>query len=263
MTPAIEFKNIFKQFGAVKANDHLSFSVAKGSIHGILGENGAGKSTLMSILYGYYQADSGQILQDGQPASIRNSRQFEKSAWLPRLNEWLPVLGQTPVNISLVMALAALVLYAVLIWRPPWGYRVRTLGLNPHAAHYAGVSIQRTIIGVTAGSGALAGMAAVNSEMGSSHHLGLNFTAGAGFIGIAVALMGRTHPVGILLSALLFGGLIQGGFDVSLEKPGIAPKTFIFIQGLIILFFGAMENLYAPALAALLKRAAPDSQGLA
>ena len=184
VTPAIEFKNICKQFGAVKANDHLSFSVAKGSIHGIVGENGA-------------------------------------------------------------------------------GYRVRTLGLNPHAAHYAGISIQRTIIGVMAGSGALAGMAAVNSEMGSSHHLGLNFTAGAGFIGIAVALMGRNHPVGILLSALLFGGLIQGGFDLSLEKPGIAPETFIFIQGLIILYCGAMENLYAPALAALLKRAEPDSKGLA
>ena len=183
-----------------------------------------------------------------------NSRQFEKSAWLPRLNEWLPVLGQTPVNISLIMALLALALYAVLIWRTPWGYGVRTVGLNPHAAHYAGISIQRTIIGVMAVSGALAGMAAVNSEMGSSHHLGLNFTAGAGFIGIAVALMGRNHPVGILLSAILFGGLIQGGFDLSLEKPGIPPETFIFIQGLIILFCGAMENLYTPALAALLKK---------
>ena len=73
-TPVIEFKNICKQFGAVKANDDVSFKVAKGSIHGIVGENGAGKSTLMSILYGYYQADSGQILQDGQPANIRNSQ---------------------------------------------------------------------------------------------------------------------------------------------------------------------------------------------
>ena len=73
-TPVIEFKNICKQFGAVKANDNVSFKVAKGSIHGIVGENGAGKSTLMGILYGYYQADSGQILQDGEPANIRNSQ---------------------------------------------------------------------------------------------------------------------------------------------------------------------------------------------
>jgi general nucleoside transport system ATP-binding protein len=70
----IEFRNICKQFGTVKANDNVSFTVAKGSIHGIVGENGAGKSTLMSILYGYYQADSGQILLNGQAALIRNSQ---------------------------------------------------------------------------------------------------------------------------------------------------------------------------------------------
>jgi simple sugar transport system permease protein len=182
------------------------------------------------------------------------SRQFGASGWLPRLNEWLPVLGQTPVNISLLLALAGLGLYAVVMWRTAWGYRVRTVGLNPHAAHYAGMSIQRTVIVVMAVSGALAGMAAVNSEMGSSHQLGLNFTAGAGYIGIAVALMGRNHPIGMLLSAVLFGGLIQGGFDLSLEKPNIPPETFVFIQGLIILFCGAMENLYAPVVARLLRR---------
>ena len=67
-------------------------------------------------------------------------------------------------------------------------------------------------------------------------------------------LMGRQHPVGIFLSAVLFGALIQGGFDLSLEKPNIPTETFIFIQGLIILFCGAMENFYAPAISAMLKR---------
>lgn len=183
-----------------------------------------------------------------------SSREFHTTAWLPRLNEWLPGLGQTPLNISFILALVALVFYAVLIWKTVWGYNVRTLGLNPHAAHYAGIRVKRTIIGVMALSGALAGIAAINSEMGSGHHLGLNFTAGAGFIGIAVALMGRKHPVGMLLSALLFGGLMQGGFDLALEKPNIPPETFVFIQGLVILFCGALENLYAPAIATLLNR---------
>ena len=81
----------------------------------------------------------------------------------------------------------------------------------------------------------------------------LNVMAFAGFIGIAIALMGRQHPIGILLSSILFGALIQGGFDLSLEKPNIPPETFIFIQGLIILFCGSMENLYAPALSACFK----------
>ncbi len=192
-----------------------------------------------------------------------SSRQFLQSAWLPRVNDLFPFMGQSPLNISFIMALAALAAYALAIWRTPWGYGVKTVGMNPHAAHYAGVSIKRTVIGVMALSGALAGMAAVNSEMGSAHHLGMNFTAGAGFIGIAVALMGRNHPVGILLSAILFGGLIQGGFDLSLEKPNIPPETFVFIQGLIILFCGAMENLYAPALAALLSRFGSPKKGVA
>jgi ABC-type uncharacterized transport system permease subunit len=101
-------------------------------------------------------------------------------------------------------------------------------------------------------SGALAGLAAVNSVMGSTHYLSLNFPAGAGFVGIAIALMGRQHPVGIFLSSVLFGALIQGGFDLSLEKPNIPQETFIFIQGLIILFCGAMENFYAPAVLKLI-----------
>ena len=72
--PVVEFRGICKQFGAVRANADVSLQVRKGSIHGIVGENGAGKSTLMSILYGYYQADSGQILLDGAPAAIRHSQ---------------------------------------------------------------------------------------------------------------------------------------------------------------------------------------------
>jgi len=74
VTPAIEFRAIHKRFGAVSANRDISFCVARGEIHGIVGENGAGKSTLMSILYGYYQADSGAMLLDGAPARIRNSQ---------------------------------------------------------------------------------------------------------------------------------------------------------------------------------------------
>jgi simple sugar transport system permease protein len=141
----------------------------------------------------------------------------------------------------------------VAVWRSSWGYKLRATGLNAHAAHYAGVKISRTIIVTMLVSGALAGLAAVNSVMGSTHYLSLNFPAGAGFVGIAIALMGRQHPVGIFLSSVLFGALIQGGFDLSLEKPNIPTETFIFIQGLIILFCGAMENFYAPAIMKLIK----------
>jgi simple sugar transport system permease protein len=190
------------------------------------------------------------LIPDGQqnPAS----RVFADSAALPLLNKILPVFGDTPLNISFVLAILALVIYGVVVWRSSWGYQLRATGLNAHAAHYAGVKISRTIIVTMLVSGALAGLGAVNSVMGSTHYLSLNFPAGAGFVGIAIALMGRQHPVGIFLSSVLFGALIQGGFDLSLEKPNIPQETFIFIQGLIILFCGAMENFYAPAVLKLI-----------
>lgn len=186
------------------------------------------------------------LIPEGQqnPAS----RVFADAGAMPRLNVWFPGLGDTPLNLSFVLALVALLVYGVMVWRSAWGYQLRAAGLNAHAAHYAGISISGTIIVAMLISGALAGLGAVNSIMGSTHYLSLNFPAGAGFVGIAIALMGRQHPVGIFLSSVLFGALIQGGFDLSLEKPNIPQETFIFIQGLIILFCGAMENLYAPAL---------------
>jgi simple sugar transport system permease protein len=182
------------------------------------------------------------------------SRVFSDAAAMPLLNKWFPIIGETPLNISLLIAIAALVIYGVLTWRSSWGYKLRAMGQNQHAAHYAGVKISAMIIVAMLISGALSGLASVNSIMGSTHYLSINFTAGAGFIGIAIALMGRQHPVGIFLSAVLFGALIQGGFDLSLEKPNIPQETFIFIQGLIILFCGAMENFYAPSLLALINR---------
>jgi simple sugar transport system permease protein len=180
------------------------------------------------------------------------SRVFADSAALPTLNTWFPFFGDTPLNIGFPIAILALVIYGVMVSRSTWGYQLRATGLNQHAAHYAGVRISRMIIVAMLISGALAGLAAVNSIMGSTHYLSLNFPAGAGFVGIAIALMGRQHPLGIFLSSVLFGALIQGGFDLSLEKPNIPVETFVFIQGLIILFCGAMENFYAPALLKLI-----------
>ena len=196
-------------------------------------------ASLMNFIIVKYLIPEG----DQNPAS----RVFSEAAWMPRLGEWFPALGDTPLNIGFFVAIAALVIYSVMISRSPWGYKLQATGLNQHAAHYAGVRISRTIIVTMLISGALAGLAAVNSILGSTHYLSLNFPAGAGFIGIAIALMGRQSAVGIFLSSVLFGALIQGGFDLSLEKPNIPQETFIFIQGLIILFCGAMENLYAPA----------------
>ena len=90
--------------------------------------------------------------------------------------------------------------------------------------------------------------------MGSSHRLMLNFQAGIGFTGIAVSLIGRNHPLGIFLAALLFGILYQGGAELSFELQTIDRHMVVLIQGLVILFAGALENLFRPQIEQLVKR---------
>ena len=91
-------------------------------------------------------------------------------------------------------------------------------------------------------SGALAGLMGINATMGEAERLILNSTEGAGFIGIAVALMGRNHPLGVFLAALLFGFLYQGGAELALWT-NIPRELIVVIQALVILFTGALDNM--------------------
>jgi simple sugar transport system permease protein len=95
---------------------------------------------------------------------------------------------------------------------------------------------------------------AVNAILGQEHRLILEFTGGFGFVGIAVALMGRAHPVGIILAALLFGVLYQGGAELAFEKPKISRDMIVVIQGLVVLFGGALEHMFRRPIATLLAR---------
>ena len=103
-------------------------------------------------------------------------------------------------------------------------------------------------------SGALAGMMAVNEILGVQHRLLLEFIAGSGFVGIAVALMGRAHPVGIVLAAILFGVLYQGGAELAFDMPEITRDMIVVIQGLVILFAGALEHMFRRPVATLFAR---------
>jgi simple sugar transport system permease protein len=180
---------------------------------------------------------------------------FSANTWVPNLAlvmRWFGVtIPDSPLNLCLVLALLCCGLFYLVVWRSRWGYELRTLGSNPEAAKYAGVPVKAMVIMVVCSSGALAGLASINEISGASHHMSLGFPNGVGFIGIAVALMGRNHPVGIVLSALLFGSLIQGGLELSLANPNITNHLIFFIQGLIILFCGALTYLFVPLLARL------------
>ena len=166
----------------------------------------------------------------------------------------LPALQGSALNLSILLALACCVLVWLFLWHTRWGYALRAMGHNPEAAHYAGTDLKRmTLLGMCL-SGALAGFVGVNELMGVHHRIVLDFPAGYGFAGIAVALMGRSHPVGIVLAALLFGALQQGGAELSFDIPAITREMVVVIQGLIILFSGALVNMPRPWLQWLLGR---------
>ena len=129
-----------------------------------------------------------------------------------------------------------------LIWRTRLGYQLRAFGKSQPAAVYAGINPVKITIITMMISGALAGLMAINNVMGEAERLILGSVEGAGFIGIAVALMGRSHPLGILFSALLFGALYQGGAELGLWT-SIPRELVIVIQALVILFTGALDNM--------------------
>ena len=183
------------------------------------------------------------------------SRAFGESARLPGMHEALGWIGiewpRTPLNLSLPLALACAVGVYLVLWKSGAGYAVRAVGFAPEAALYAGMRPRRVVMLSMAASGALAGFVGVNEIAGVHGRLLPDFVAGAGFAGIAVSLIGRNHPVGIVFASLLFGALYQGGSELAFEIDGFSRDMVFLVQGLIVLFAGAMAQLAAPALARL------------
>ncbi|RFO98570.1 sugar ABC transporter permease [Rhodoferax lacus] len=182
---------------------------------------------------------------------------FADSAKLPGMQQALAWVGvewpASPLNLSLVLALLACVGVYLFLWRSRAGYRLRAVGSSPSAAEYAGIKSRHQTLIAMAVSGALAGMVGMNEIAGVSGKLILEFVGGAGFTGIAVALMGRNHPVGIVFASVLFGALFQGGAEVAFDVPGFSRDMVVMLQGFIVLFSGAMTYVIAPLVAAGLR----------
>ncbi|MBM3533178.1 MAG: ABC transporter permease [Alphaproteobacteria bacterium] len=189
------------------------------------------------------------------------SRGFDPSTFLPTAKQMLGSVGieiaASPLNLSFLVALIAAAAVWVFIWYTHLGYELRVVGKSERAAVYSGISPDRHIILAMAISGGLAGLVGLNEIMGVQHRLLLNFTGGVGFVGIAVALMGRNHPFGICLAALLFGALYQGGSELAFSMPQLSKEMVVVIQGLVILFCGALEHLFRPQLERLFAKPLP------
>jgi simple sugar transport system permease protein len=149
------------------------------------------------------------------------------------------------LDVGLFVALAALVVYAILLNRTTLGFELRAVGFNPEAARYAGMSVARTYVTTMAIAGAFAGLAGAIDVLGWEFQLGVNDIQASqiGFIAIAVAVLGRNRAFGVLCSALLFAALLTGtstrNLDPTVFRPNLAGNLTLIIQGLVVLFVGA------------------------
>ena len=195
-----------------------------------------------------------------RPGANAETETIAETGRLPLMSELFPAFTFSPLNITFFIGILALVFVYVLIWHTKLGYQIRTLGANPEAAKYAGISAVAIIIIVMAISGALAGLMAVNEAVGVQKRLGVGYVQGFGFVGIAVAFMGRAHPIGIALAALLFGALYQGGQELAFVMPSVSSDLVVVIQALVILFTGAMSEMFKPLLLRLFNRGSGSAE---
>ncbi len=163
---------------------------------------------------------------------------FPEVSWLKNLG-----LGESPLNFAFILALFAAFFTWFLLSRTNFGFRLRAVGLNPSAAESAGYSPQAAIISSICLGGALATGAAINDLLGQSHRMIDGFSSGYGFVGIAVAFLGRNHPIGIVLAAIFFGALFKGSGDLDIETESITRDFCVVLQALFILAVASEKGL--------------------
>jgi simple sugar transport system permease protein len=150
---------------------------------------------------------------------------------VPRLSDFLPLLHGSAANLTLLLALATAAAVAFYLFRTRAGYDLRVVGLQPDAAVYGGIRVGGVYLRAMILAGAIAGLGGSNYVLGYKRYYEEGLAAGAGFIGIAVALVGRNHPLGVILAALLFATLSQGGLAVN----ALVPKQMVEVLTAVVI----------------------------
>ena len=155
---------------------------------------------------------------------------------IPRLDAYAPAFHGSAANLVLLLALVTAAAVAFYLFRTRRGFELRAVGLQPHAAEYGGVDVGGVWMRAMIASGAIAGIGGLNYVLGYKHYYEEGFAGGAGFLGIAVAIVGRNNPLGVVLAALLFATISQGGLAVN----AIVPKEFVdVLQAVVIIAVAA------------------------
>lgn len=155
-----------------------------------------------------------------------------KTGFLPRLAAGFPAFHGSAANAAILVAVGIAGALYWLLFRTRAGYELRAVGLQPKAAEYGGINVKAIWVKAMMLSGALAGVGGINYVLGYKHYYEEGFAAGSGYIGIAVALVGRNHPVGVILAALFFATLSQGGLAIH----ALVPRQIVdILQGIVII----------------------------
>jgi simple sugar transport system permease protein len=155
---------------------------------------------------------------------------------LPRISSFIPAFHGSAANVVMLLAAAAVAATWWFLFRTQRGFDLRATGLQPQAAEYGGVDVRGVWWRTMALSGALAGIGGLNFVLGYKHYYEESFASGAGFLGIAVAIVGRNHPVGVALAAIVFATLSQGGLAVN----ALVPKQLVDVfQAVVIIAVAA------------------------
>jgi ABC-type uncharacterized transport system permease subunit len=151
---------------------------------------------------------------------------------IPRFDQFFPAFHGSAANLTLIVALLAALAAWLYLFRARGGYELRAVGLQPDAAEYGGVNVGGIWFRALTLSGAIAGLGGINYVLGYKHYYEDGFAGGSGFLGIAVALVGRNHPIGVVLAALFFATLSQGGLAIH----AFVPKQMVeVLQGVVII----------------------------
>lgn len=190
-----------------------------------------------------YKAPATEVMKAaGVKQMIPHTREIAQAARLPRLynlfksiNIDFPAYNQ--VNVSFFIAIAVAILAYYILWKTNLGYEIRAVGYNSLAAEYGGISVAKNIVLAMVISGAFAGLVGTNEVMGYKYRWRQEIFTGLGFNGIAVALLGKNHPLGVVLAAILFGILNYGGAIVNIFTAGKIPRELIMVLQAVIVIF--------------------------
>ena len=220
----------------------IFFGAVFGFIPGILKAKYNVNEIISTLMLNYIAVEWNNyfIYAKWSEGGFQMSRMFQRNAWLPRLADYakeFPALRGLTTHFGLVFALLAAVVIYLILYKSQWGYEIRLIGDNPHAAEYAGISIRRNIVLVMMLSGALAGLAGMSEISGVVHRLQGSISPGYGFTGIIIAWLAKLNPFAVVIVSILFGALILAGREI--QPTGIPTM----IQGVIMVCLIASDFL--------------------